>query len=758
MIRKNHKFVFRALPVILLPLIVSAQAATSKTSGEGLPKNFLWMYDDAKWGISHHYLGHFDVLQTKSTEEWQHMTQNFDVAEYVRRVVQINPGWVMFTTTQNTGYLTVPSEVYGRKLTELGKSHDYISKRDLIKEIALALKPHGIRTMVYSPFPQPHFMRDPGEKQHLIEDWWIDFHREMMKEWGDLISGWWFDGYGTGWNHNPNYDVWTKKMTDALESGNPNIAIAYSNAGRRGVKNQDTWEPDSDFGAGERQMGYDLAYLLPGMSRVSQTQAGTRIQTHDWLYVNARSDLYDVGWGQFRKNMHYADDVIAKHMVEAYDKGRVATVDVALNPDSSWNLSALKQMQRIGVEMKTTKDNTYAALSLVGSTAASVTYTGNWKASHAGTGKSSTGSYGQNLTSTTDNGDSATFDFAGKSIVYAASLVPDGGMVEVVLDGRSQGTFSLAYPHKQIPQHIIFERHDLAPGKHRLKIVKKSGGSVNVDVLGHVEERAVKVFVLAGQSNAVGYNDYRQYQGGKSALPHALANQPGILFWNAKDKAWTTLRVGASDGFSHHAFGPEIGFAHDIARCLPNEQIAIVKFAVGGSGIARSRDYSDYIPQLKGFDDKGGNWHPPVKGQTAGAHYQQLTNIVNNALAALTHDGREYEVSACLWMQGEHEAGISLQMANDYTMLLKDLMTSIRVDLESPKLPFIIGEVNSYTWAYGDSVRKAQANVCSEDENAVLVKTIDLSRKGSGGASHFDADGMLILGSRFAKAAVSLVE
>ena len=103
-----------------------------------------------------------------------------------------------------------------------------------------------------------------------------------------------------------------------------------------------------------------------------------------------------------------------------------------------------------------------------------------------------------------------------------------------------------------------------------------------------------------------------------------------------------------------------------------------------------------------------------------------------------------------------HVAGISLKMAQDYDKLLAGFIGSFRKDLKAPSLPFVIGQVNSHTWAYGEIVRDKQALVCQQDCKAVLVKTTDLSRKGSGGAAHFDADGMLILGSRSAKAAISL--
>lgn len=259
----------------------------------------------------------------------------------------------------------------------------------------------------------------------------------------------------------------------------------------------------------------------------------------------------------------------------------------------------------------------------------------------------------------------------------------------------------------------------------------------------------VKVFILAGQSNAVGYNDVREYRHGKEPFPAELANQPDILFWDARKTAWIPLRLGASQGSGTNAFGPELGFARGIAERLPGTRIALVKVAVGSTGLARSADYNDYIPTLNGFNDHGRNWHPSDDGRPAGQLYAQLIAEVERATAALRHDGVAYELAAVLWMQGEHEAGISARMAGDYGRLLSGLMRSLRADLRTPALPFAVGEVSG-TWPYGDVVRTAQADVCGPDGHAALVRTADLSRQGSGGTAHYDADGMVELGARFA--------
>ena len=276
------------------------------------------------------------------------------------------------------------------------------------------------------------------------------------------------------------------------------------------------------------------------------------------------------------------------------------------------------------------------------------------------------------------------------------------------------------------------------------------------------KSRPVKVFILAGQSNAVGYNHIRELHYKSDNVKQILNKQSSILFWpgsNAKPgsaNVWAKLQIGLSDisinePFKDGCYGPEIGFSLGIQKVLPDEKIAVIKYAEGGTGIARSMDYQDYIPALKDFDDKGRTWYPPTEGKSAGLLYKILIENIQNALAALKSQGFDYEIDGFLWMQGEHEAGISKKMAIDYGNLLTIFRQSIRHDLNIKELPFIVGEINSHTWAFADIARNKQAAACQKDSHSLLIKTIDLSRGSIGGAAHFDADGMLTLGERFAQ-------
>lgn len=278
------------------------------------------------------------------------------------------------------------------------------------------------------------------------------------------------------------------------------------------------------------------------------------------------------------------------------------------------------------------------------------------------------------------------------------------------------------------------------------------GSALTVRTERATNNRPVRVFIIAGQSNAEGHNHIHQYHGGGEPFPTTFRDQPRILYWpgnktvQTNENLWTTLRVEASG-----TFGPEIAFGHDLAQALPDETVAIIKYAAGGTGIARSTEYTDYIPAVAGYDDRGRNWHPPTDHKAAGALYKTLMDNIHYATSTLERKGQRWELSGFLWMQGEHEASISRKMAEDYERLLSDFIRSLRKDLRSPSLQVLIGQVNNHSWAYGDIARKAQVEVCRKIENTRLVQTIDLPRV-DGDAAHFTADGMLTLGSRFAEA------
>ena len=115
------------------------------------------------------------------------------------------------------------------------------------------------------------------------------------------------------------------------------------------------------------------------------------------------------------------------------------------------------------------------------------------------------------------------------------------------------------------------------------------------------EATVYKLYFLGGQSNMVGY-------GYTEELPIDLNQEiGGVMIFEGRaafddDRrggigVWRTLTPGhgfgvETDGRSvrlSDRFGPELSFGHTLSSKMPDSRIALVKYALGGSGLAPSR-------------------------------------------------------------------------------------------------------------------------------------------------------------------------
>lgn len=269
-------------------------------------------------------------------------------------------------------------------------------------------------------------------------------------------------------------------------------------------------------------------------------------------------------------------------------------------------------------------------------------------------------------------------------------------------------------------------------------------------LLGHatvVAADPVQVFIVAGQSNAVGYGS------DANLLPPALyAPQADVRFWFDEGSFFSignpSMRIDSGDAFVPLAFqsdpsgltfaGPVDGFGPEIklGRLLADAastEIAIVKFAVSGSSLAV-------------------NWNPA----TPGSFYHEMRDDVAGALAALAAAGDTGHVAAFFWMQGEADAQTGPASAA-YEANLTSFIAQLRADFANAALPFVFGRINvnidtscCFSFPFKDAVRTAQANVAGAVARTAMVDTDDLPLIADN--LHFTAAGQLGLGERFANA------
>jgi hypothetical protein len=217
---------------------------------------------------------------------------------------------------------------------------------------------------------------------------------------------------------------------------------------------------------------------------------------------------------------------------------------------------------------------------------------------------------------------------------------------------------------------------------------------------------------------------------------------------------------------SGRRFGPELAFGFDV-RAMRGSPVALIKYARGNSSIAPSSVQSGGV--WRDFDpDDGGRLN----------QYDKLVSTIQGALENLPA-GQVLNIRGVLWMQGDGDA-VSSALASAYQSNLAGLIASLRTDIGSiaassggrmtrsatswNHLDFFVGTIlNNSANATRQTVIDAQHAVAAADANVFAVNgTTGLSSltvdDWGGTGIHYDTAGQVLLGERFADAAISRID
>jgi uncharacterized repeat protein (TIGR02543 family) len=315
--------------------------------------------------------------------------------------------------------------------------------------------------------------------------------------------------------------------------------------------------------------------------------------------------------------------------------------------------------------------------------------------------------------------------------------------------------------------------------------------SLALSCLVHAE--VLETWIVAGQSNAEGYgitespvsgltpastlstigrtdlnvthSNIQMFQGANEysgITASAGMTLPAKNVWHSMNaQEGLAYDWGAGRGSeSGRRFGPELAFGYDVQAQI-GARIALIKYARGSASIASSATQS------------GGVWldyDPSDAGRLN--HYDKLITTIQTAVNNLPA-GQVLNVRGIVWMQGEGDATASFAPA--YQANLTEFITTLRNDIGTiadasggkmtrsasawSKLDVFLGTIQN-SGANHQTVINAQNAVAAADANVSTVNAttgLSLMTVDDWGASgvHYDTAGQVLLGERFADAAMS---
>jgi hypothetical protein len=263
--------------------------------------------------------------------------------------------------------------------------------------------------------------------------------------------------------------------------------------------------------------------------------------------------------------------------------------------------------------------------------------------------------------------------------------------------------------------------------------------------------KGIKVFILAGQSNMVGFGDtedattpgsLRYLAVNNASFPDydyaslmvepgnpstsAFARRPDVQVWyrdGGNAQLGGTIRKGSLGppfmGSNPNRIGPEFAFGQVLGDHYTDHDVLIIKCSWGG------RDLAEKFRPPSAVADRGGQ---------VGEFYNAIIDYSRQVLGNLDAEfpawaGRGYEVVGFGWHQGFNDR-INATFSAEYKDNLPDLIEDVRELFNKPELPFVVastgmaaGAAEPHPYDGYSAVEKAQLWVAGVDRPAKVLST-----------------------------------
>ncbi len=279
--------------------------------------------------------------------------------------------------------------------------------------------------------------------------------------------------------------------------------------------------------------------------------------------------------------------------------------------------------------------------------------------------------------------------------------------------------------------------------------------SVAVFSTTQVHAETVKVFFLVGQSNMEGKGNpihLDTYREDPMIKPTYASLKDGDD-WRVRDDVWITYPSkarGAKHGpltvgygtKGENSIGPEFGFGHTVGNAI-DDPVLLIKVAWGGKSLAvdfRPPSAPPSEAELKATLERLQKRKPETTlddvKELYGHYYREMIRHAKEELAAIPKrfpdlKDADVEIAGYVWHQGFNDIinrDLREDKYADYTKWLGDFIRDVRKDLNTPEMPFVIGELSTGGIPKRGDFQVAQANTAKLDGfegNVVFVPTAE---------------------------------
>ena len=228
----------------------------------------------------------------------------------------------------------------------------------------------------------------------------------------------------------------------------------------------------------------------------------------------------------------------------------------------------------------------------------------------------------------------------------------------------------------------------------------------------HPANGKLKIFILSGQSNMVGYGTVASKPGAATPTPGTmdalLKSKPKELghlvdkhgkpvvrddvwivdlsYADKQRRGWLTTGFGASEDH----IGPEYAFGFAVGDYY-EDPVLLIKSAWGGRSLVHN-----FLPP------SAAEYPKPVKDGDKGFQYAEVLRHVKEITGDLkkhfpSYAGKGYELVGFGWHQGWNDR-IDQKAVDAYESNLVHFIKDIRKDLNVPELPFVIANTGIGGW------------------------------------------------------------